>query len=595
MGTPEEENGESTEATSASNSNNANANADAESQTTAPPKKFNRSKRFWAIIATLSIISILSALENTVVTTALPHIVTQLDDLGPRYIWVTNVFFLTGAAVQPLLGQLANIFGRRRVTMAIVALFTVGSAIAGAARNGATLIAGRAVQGMGGGGINIIVDIIVSDLVPLRERGNYIAVILLTYTVGTALGPWVGGAIVTGTSWRWVFWINVPVGGAAMGMIFLFLQVRYNKTTTLRQKLRRIDYIGNVILVGSTVSVLYALTYAGTQLPWSSPRVLAPLIIGLAGLVFFGYFETTPLAGAEPVIPPRLFRSPGTTTVTAIFAATFLNSALLYWFLFFLPVYFQAVKGDSPSRAGVNLLPAILVAIPGAVVAVLLLSKFGRYKPLHLAGFAIATVGAGLFTLLDEGSSKAEYVVYQSVAAVGSGMVLNTLLPAAQAQVAEADQAATTAAWSFVRSFGSIWGVAIPAAVFNNRFKQLAGGMITDPSVRGMFSGAGNTAYERASAEFVWGLEEPSRGQVRAVYAGALKLVWQVSIAFAGAAWVLVWLEKETVLRTELETEYGLEEKTREETTEEEGKGEKQGDKEKEKVKEDLVVSNLVS
>ncbi|KAH8904951.1 DNA repair protein RAD50 [Coniochaeta sp. PMI_546] len=538
---------------------------------------FNRSKRFWAIIATLSIISILSALENTVVTTALPYIVTQLD-LGPRYIWVTNVFFLTGAAVQPLFGQLANIFGRRWVTMTIVALFTVGSAIAGGAVNGALLIAGRAIQGMGGGGINIIVDIIISDLVPLRERGNYVAIILLTYTVGTTLGPWVGGSIITNTSWRWVFYINVPVGGAAMVMIFLFLQVRYNKEMSLAQKLRRIDYIGNTILVGSTVAVLYALTYAGTQLPWSSPKVLVPLIIGLIGLALFMLFETTPVV-KEPVIPPRLFKS---RTTSAIFAATFLNSALLYWYLFFLPVYFQAVLGSSPEQAGINLLPAILVAIPGAVVAVLLLSKFGRYKPLHLAGFAICTLGAGLLTLMDEHSSQAQYIIYQSVAAVGSGMVLNTLLPAVQAQMDEGDQAATTAAWSFIRSFGSIWGVAIPAAIFNNRFSQLSVDRITDPAARAVFSG-GNSAYERASAEFVWSFPEPTRGEVRGVYADALKLVWQVSIAFAGGAFLLVWPEKETRLRTELETEYGLAEK----------KAKK--DEEQAKVREDLVVSNLVS
>lgn len=416
------------------------------------------------------------------------------------------------------------------------------------------LIAGRAVQGMGGGGINIIVDIIISDLVPLRERGNYVAVILLTYTIGMTLGPWVGGVIITNTSWRWVFYINVPVGCAALVMIFLFLRVQSNTSTSLAAKLRRIDCIGNAILVASTVSVLYALTYAGTQLPWSSPHVLAPLIVGLLGLLLFAYFETTALA-PDPVMPPRLFAS---RTTAAIFAATFLNSALLFWFLFFLPVYFQAVLGSSPPRAGVLLLPAILVAIPGAVVAVILLTRFGRYKPLHLAGFAVCAVGVGTFTLLDQHSSPAQYIVFQSVAALGSGMVLNTLLPAAQAQMAEADQAATTAAWLFVRSFGSIWGVAIPAAIFNNRFKVLAGERIGDPAVRAMLSG-GNSAYERASAEFVWGLPEGTREEVRGVYSDALKLVWQVSIAFAVAAFLLVFLERETKLRTELETEFGLE------------------------------------
>lgn len=409
--------------------------------------------------------------------------------------------------------------------------------------------------GYGSGGINIIVDIIVSDLVPLRQRGNYIAAVLIVYTVGTTLGPWVAGVIVANTSWRWVFWINLPVGGAAMAMILAFLRVTYNKEMTFRQKIFRIDYVGNSILIGSTVAVLYALTYGGGQLPWSSGRVIAPLIIGLAGLGLFMWFETTKFV-KDPVVPARLFE---TRTASAIFAATFLNSALLYWVLFFLPVYFQAVLGSSASRAGVMLLPAILVGIPGAVGAVLFLSKFGRYKPLHLIGFAIQTIGMGLFTMLDENSTTAQWVIFQCVAAFGSGFVLNTLLPAVQAQLDESDQAATTAAWSFMRSFGSIWGVAIPAAIFANRFSNLAATDITNPTVRSI-STQGNNAYERATADSVRSFPQPIQGEIIETYSQALKLVWQISILFSGLSFLLVLFEKEVKLRKELDTEYGLEE-----------------------------------
>ncbi|CAK7229923.1 hypothetical protein SCUCBS95973_007395 [Sporothrix curviconia] len=566
----------------------------------APP--FRRGPRFWAIMATLCVIGLLSALENTVVTTSLPFIAAQLD-LGANYIWVTNVFFLTAAAVQPLFGQLANLFGRRWVTLAIVALFALGSGLSGGAHNGATLIAGRAVQGMGSGGINMIVDVIVSDLVPLRQRGNYMSLVLLVYFVGLALGPYVGGAIVQHTAtWRWVFYINLPICGASMVMILLFLKVKTggggsgrddgngdngdngdNGTDrTLTQKLGRIDYAGNLLLIASTVAVLYALTYGGTKLPWSSGQVIGPLAAGLLGLGLFMAYEATgdrpdnahtdthgtgdrpkPLwqriAPREPVVPPRLFAN---RTSAIIFAVTFVNSALLYWMFFFMPVYFQAVLGSSPTRSGVQLLPAIVVAVPAAIVAVLLLARYGKYKPLHLFGFGVNTLGLGLLTLMGPGSSAAEWIIFQMVVAAGSGFVLNTLLPACQAPLREADQAAATAAWSFMRSFGSIWGVAIPAAIFNNYFDRLAvrspaAGGISDPAVAAQLRNG--QAYESASAALILAFPEPVRTQVVNVYSESLKYVWRYAIILGGITFLLALFEKQIKLRTELETEYGLE------------------------------------
>jgi hypothetical protein len=201
----------------------------------------------------------------------------------------------------------------------------------------------------------------------------------------------------------------------------------------------------------------------------------------------------------------------------------------------------------------------VLFGIPGAIAAVLLLSKFGKYKPLHLFGFAVSVIGMGLFTLLDQDGTLAEYVIFQAVAAVGIGFVLNTLLPAVQAQLEERYQAATTAAWSFMRSLGSIWGVAIPAAVFNNCFEQISRGMIGDAAVRGLFDG-GNRAYENAYAEFVWSFPEATREQIVRTYVLALKLIWQISIAFSGTSFLIIIFEKQVPLRTELETEFGLEE-----------------------------------
>lgn len=338
-----------------------------------------------------------------------------------------------------------------------------------------------------------------------------------------------------------------------MVMIFVFLRVKSTKGMSFVQKMKRIDYVGNVLLVGSTVSILYALTYGGAKYAWSHWSMIFTLIIGLLGLCVFMFYETTKWA-KEPVIPPRIFNN---RTSAIVFAATFLNSALLYWVLFFLPVYFQSVLLASPTRSGVDLIPIIVVAVPTAIVAVLLLTKFGRYKPLHLFGFAVSTLGLGLLSLLDDRTSTAEWVIISMVAGGGGGWVLNTLLPAAQACLPESDQAATTAAWSFTRSFGAIWGVAIPAAIFNNRFSQLSY-RIADPAVRDMLSHG--RAYQYASSAFVKSFGEPVTRALVGVYSDALKRVWQISTVFAGIAFILSVFEQEVVLRTELETEYGLEE-----------------------------------
>ena len=351
-----------------------------------------------------------------------------------------------------------------------------------------------------------------------------------------------------------VFYLNLPVGAMAMVMIFVFLHVKHDKEMPFLQKMKRIDYIGNMLLISSTVSILYALTYGGTRYDWSHWSIIVTLVLGLLGLCIFAAYETTSWA-KEPVVPPRLFKN---RTSAIIFAVTFLNSALLYWCLFFLPVYFQTVLLHSPTRSGVDLIPIIVVAVPTAIIAVLLLTKHGRYKPLHMFGFAVSTLALGLMTLLDPDTSTAVWVVYSMIAGGGGGWVLNTLLPAAQACLPERDQAATTAAWSFTRSFGAIWGAAIPAAIFNSRFTQLSY-RITEPAVRDVLSHG--RAYQYASAHFVKSFGDTTANVLRGVYSDALKRVWEIAIVFAGIAFLLSCFEKEIKLRTELDTEYGMEER----------------------------------
>ena len=458
------------------------------------------------------------------------------------------------------------------MTLAIVAIFTLGSGICGGANTGAMLIAGRTVQGIGSGGIIMVIgksspslcrssqlltdhlsplDIIVSDLVPLRQRGNYMAVLLAIYGVGTTLGPFIGGVIVENTSWRWVFYINLPIGGAALAVLYLALHVKYNKEMALVEKLKRVDVVGNLILIASTVSTLYALATAGTDYGWGSWHILVPLILGLLGFCLFLAFERWGFS-AEPVMPPRLF---ATRTSIIVSINTFLNSALLYWVIYFLPVYFQAVLLYDPAYTGVALIPQSLVGIPGAAIAAVALSRWGRYKPLHFIGFAIFSLGLGLLSLLTEKSTRAHWATFESILALGAGMVLNTQLPAFQAPIPEKDQAAATAAWCFVRTFGNVWGIAIPSVIFNNRVGALAG-RISDPETRQLLSSG--DAYQYGTASFVGSLPQPLKAEVISVYRDSCHLVFQVAVAFSGLAAVLSLLEKQYKLRVELETDFGL-------------------------------------
>ncbi|KAF7948276.1 uncharacterized protein EAE97_003687 [Botrytis byssoidea] len=520
---------------------------------TEPPSEyiFNHDYRFWCIMIALCTMQILRSLENTVVVTSLPTIVKHLD-LGSSYIWVTNIFFLTGAVTQPLTGQLADLFGRRHIALLFVALYTLGSGICGGANTSAMLIAGRAIQGAGSGGMTAIMGIVISDLVPLRWRSAYQATLAGTYAFGMAIGPVVGGVIVQRTG----FYINPPICGVSFVLLWWFLRVKWDRELDVWVRLRRIDVIGNGLLVVSTVSILIALTWAGSLYAWSSFRFIVPLILGLVGLVGFFWVESSGWI-VEPVMPRRLFAN---RTAIIIYINTFIISILNYWIFFFLPLYFQAVRLSSPTRSGVQILPITLIAIPGAAIGALALSRWGKYKHFHITGFALLAAGIDSLSTLTKSSSTAQWICLQILPSVGAGMVLDTLLPAVQAGVAEVDSAAVTASWSFVRSFGNIWGVPIPGAVLNIYSTRYAYEVITDPTAK--LALQNGNSYSSATREFIESSTEPTRSQIIGVFAKALSRVFLIGMVFPILAFILSFCEREVKLRKVLETEFGLEERT---------------------------------
>lgn len=502
------------------------------------------------ILGSLAITSVLSALDISVIATALPSIIRDLG-ASPAYAWVANSYFLTSTAFQPIFGQTANIFGRRSLTIFSVVMFAVGSAVSGSAQTLAALITGRTIQGIGGGGINVLVELIVCDLVPMRQRPKFMGVIFSAFAVAVSIGPVVGGALAQ-SNWRWIFYLNLPICAVALVLLALFLQVNYKKDS-FANMVRRVDLSGNALLIAAIVAVLLALTYGGAEQPWSSWRIIVPLVLGIAGFAAFLVLESTKLV-PEPTMPFRLFSN---RTSLAAFGITFIHATLTYWISYFLPVYFQSVLERTPTQSGVDVLPSAIATLPFAMIAGAGVSVFNRYRPWHFIGFGLLAIGYGLFARMDQSSSAGYWLGIQFIAAAGLGVLFTTTLPPIQAPLGEEDTAVATATWGFVRSFGGIWGVAIPSAIFNSRVDQLLY-RVDSFELRSRLVNGG--AYALASKEFMQSLDSTPviKQQVTAVYVDALRLCWQVGIAFALLGFLVSLIIKEVPMRESLENDYGI-------------------------------------
>lgn len=448
---------------------------------------------------------------------------------------------------------MADAWGRRWLTIGSVAIFTLGSGIAGGANSGGTLIAGRAVMGLGSGGLNLMVDLVICDLVPLRERGRFIGLISVVFAIGLFVGPFIGGAIVQYSSWRWVFWLNLPIGGVSLIMLFAFLQVNYVHAP-FSERIRRLDYIGTGMMVGSTTSILYALTYGGSEYAWSDARILSSLIIGLLGLIGFHAYEASSRLCKHPTVPPHLF---GNRTTVVAFFVTFIHALMTLWTLYFLPVYFQAVKLSTPSWSGVQILPTVFGMLPAAIISGQYLTRTGKYKTLHIVGMLLMAAGLASFTALDTHSSTARWVCLQLIPSLGNGILATSLLPAVQAGLTDDDNASSTSTWAYIRSYGAIWGVTIPAAVFNNIFEKNLY-KVSDPAAAALLGG-GN-AYANAARHFVLSFPDSVQGEIIEVYTDALRISWAVAAAITGFAALFTLLEKDIPLRASLQTQFGVKE-----------------------------------
>ena len=458
--------------------------------------------------------------------------------------------------VQPFYGQVSNVIGRRNPILIAIALFALGSGVAGASVNSAMLISGRTIQGLGTGGLYVLQDIIICDLISPSERGPYLSAVISTAALGTTIGPVIGGALAQ-HHWRWIFWMIIPISGVGFIATLLFLRVEYEASPSWRQALSRVDVLGNAIFIPAFISIFFGLIMGGSRFSWSSWRVILPLVLGVLGWILFHVHQAS-LICKEPSMPPRLFKR---RTAAAGFIIIFLGAIILQAIAYFLPIYFQAVKGTSALISGVYFLSFALAIIPAGGITGVLISKTGKYIPLHWFGFATNAIGAGMLSTLDENSLRPAWICYQIIASIGTGVIFTVTLSSTLASLHESDVAVATGTYSFVRSFGLVWGVIMAAVVFSSQVDANLSS-IQDPAIRSALKDG--QAYSLASGESVAGLSFDTKGEVIKVYVEALRAVRPTVAAVSCLGFCFVFIQTHVPLRKEHKTAFGLSESKKE-------------------------------
>ncbi|KAF7296868.1 MFS general substrate transporter [Mycena indigotica] len=498
--------------------------------------------KFWAIISSLSISQMLTAIEFTAVATALPVISEELH--GNNYIWIGSAYTLASTALLPFCAGLAQIFGRRFVMLLSIAIFMVGSALCGAATSMNFLIAGRTVQGLGAGGIISLIQIIISDLVGLKERGIFNGIIAMAYGVGAGAGPVIGGALAQEGHWRWLFYMNLPIGGFCGALILLFVNLKVPQTP-LKEKLQKLDFIGNALIVASTTSMVLALTWGGTVFAWASSKVLLPLIIGCVGLVAFVVYEA--FIPKYPIIPLSLM---ATRTAFAGYIQNFLSALVLSAIGYWLPVYFQACKGAGPIASGVDVFGITFTVAPVSAVTGILVNRTGRYRPQMWLGWALMILGTALLGTLDEHSSRGKAIGYQILIGAGIGFAYVAAYFPVLAPIEVKYNAQALAWFFFLRQFALIWGVTIGGTILQNKLTDAL-----PAEFLAQFPGGTQIAFTIIPS--ISSLSPELGGQVKHAFAEAFKLLWDVLAGLAGAGMLVSWLMKGLPLHAKVDEQWG--------------------------------------
>ncbi|KAL1937275.1 hypothetical protein VTO73DRAFT_13884 [Trametes versicolor] len=493
----------------------------AQAPTTSP-----KGVRFWVILACLLSGTFFGVLEAYAVSTALPVIVSDLH--SDQFLWVASAYAISSTALLPLSGGLAEAYGRRQVMLGALAVFILGSALSGAAQSMNMLIAGRAVHGAGTGGILTLSQIILSDMVTLQERGTYNGLFGLIWALGGGVGPVVGGSLAHHRTWRWLFYLNVPAGGIIAVLLFLTMPSTRNplKSGTSWQVFKRLDWIGNTLIIGASCSCAIALTWGGVQFPWQSPSVLVPLCLSVVVFCVWGVYEWR--FCLYPIVPAHILSNRTSLSgYVQIFLISFVNLLLIYY----LPVYYQACKDASPTASGIDLFGLCFSTGPMAIIAGVSVAKSRRYRPQLWTAWALVMVGVGLMSTVTEDTARAASIGFQIIIGVGVGILYSATYFPVLAPLPVTSNALALAFFIFLRSFAPIWGVTVGGALLQNQLRAHI-----PASVQAALPGLDNVAY--AVIPLIPGMAQPEKDLTRRAFAHALQTLWRVSIGVAGVGLV---------------------------------------------------------
>ncbi|WTR05030.1 MFS transporter [Streptomyces sp. NBC_00145] len=475
---------------------------------------------------------LLAALDQTIVSTALPTIVSDLGGLE-HLSWVVTAYLLASTAATPLWGKLGDQYGRKKLFQIAIVIFLISSALCGMAQNMPQLIGFRALQGVGGGGLMVLSMAIVGDIVPPRDRGRYQGLFGAVFGATSVLGPLLGGLFTEHLSWRWVFYINLPIGVVALAVIATTLHI------PVRSAKHTIDYLGTFLIASVATCLVLVASLGGTTWDWDSAQIIGLAVLGVILAVVFVQVERR---AAEPVLPLKLFRI-RTFTLSAVIS--FVVGFAMFGAMTYLPTFLQVVHGVSPTMSGVHMLPMVIGLLLSSTASGQIVSRTGRWKVFPIVGTGVTAIGLLLLHQLDENSSTGEMSAYFFVFGLGLGLVMQVLVLIVQNAVSYEDLGVATSGATFFRSIGASFGVAIFGTVFASRL----GDKLTDALAgRSLPPGIDVNALQ-SDPRGIGELPPVARGPVLHAFASSITDVFLYAAPVALVAFVLAWFLREDKLR----------------------------------------------